>query len=167
MLVTGLLLPYYKMPQRITDIGPRVEPYIIMTHLTPPIDKGAPISLDFLSDKPGATTLLLASFDSDTQTIDIPPVLHVAFDPEQKEIVFYSRAPKTASYLLMITSYNSSFRFTLNSVWSPFYEYRSATVFGIIVLLLGIVSVYYCEYAERKEQMFKKALSGIHDPYKA
>jgi hypothetical protein len=79
--------------------------------------------------------------------------------------VYFGSAPKSAPYLLMITSYNgSSFQFTLDSVWSPFYQYRSATVFGIFVLLVGIVSVYYLEYAERKERMFKKALSGLKFP---
>jgi hypothetical protein len=169
LLLTGILMPYYKIPQRLTVEGPRIqyEPYTVSTYLVPPIDKGTPINLNFLSDKAGTTTILLAPFDTVDQSIDLPVVLHVSFSQTQKGLVFFASAPKTARYMLMITCYNSSsFRFRLDSVWSPFYQYRSATVFGIFVLLLGIVSVYYIEYAERKEEMFRKALSGLRDTNK-
>lgn len=149
LLIIGVLLPNYKIPQRLAGEGPKVQynTYTVSSYIVPPIDQGSPISLDFLSDKPGATTVLLAPFDSAEQSIDLPVVLHVAFASSQKGIVFYTSAPKTAPYMLMITSYNSSsFQFTLDSVWSPFYQYRSATTFGILTLLVGVLSLYYCEY---------------------
>ena len=164
LLLIGLLLPNYKIPQQLAGEGPKVQynNYAVTSYIVPPIDQGSPISFNFLSDKPGATTVLLAPFNSAQQSIDMPVVLNIAFAPTQKGIVFYTSAPKTAPYMLMITSYNSSsFQFTLDSVWSPFYQCRSATTFGILVLLVGVLSLYYCEYAERREQMFKKALSGI------
>jgi len=169
LIIIGVLLPNYKVPQRLAGEGPKAQydSYTVSSYIVPPIDQGSPISLDFLSDRPGSTTLLLAPFNSAEQSIDMPVVLNVAFTPTQKGIVFYTSAPKTAPYMLMITSYNSSsFQFTLDSIWSPFYQYRSATTFGILTLLIGAVSLYYCEYAERREQMFKKALSGIHGPTK-
>jgi hypothetical protein len=164
LLITGTLLPYYKIPQKLSAHGPKDQygPYTISTYITPPIDKGTPINLNFLSDRPGTTTILLAPFDPVEQNIGFPIVLHVAFGTTQKGIVYFSLAPKSAPYLLMITSYNgTSFQFTLDSVWSPFYQYRGATTFGIFVLLVGVASVYYFEYAEQKERMFKKALSGL------
>jgi len=164
LLITGILLPHYKIPQKLLGRGPKEQygTYTISTYIVPPIDLGAPINLNFLSDKPGATTILLAPFDPADQNIDFPVVLHVTFGTTQKGLVYFGQAPKAAPYLLMITSYNgSSFQFILDSVWSPFYQYRSATTFGIFMLLLGIVSVYYFEYAERKERMFSKALSGL------
>ena len=164
LLITGILLPYYKIPQKLSEHGPKEQygSYTISSYVVPPIDQGAPINLNFLSDRPGATTLLLAPFDPAEQNIDFPVVLHVTFGATQKGLVYFGLAPKSAPYLLMITSYNgSSFQFILDSVWSPFYQYRSATTFGIFVILAGIVSVYYFEYAERKERMFKKALSGL------
>ena len=164
LLITGALLPFYKIPQKLVAHGPREQygPYTISTYIVPPIDQGAPINLNFLSDRPGTTTILLAPFDPAEQNIDLPVVFHVTFGATQKGFVYFGRAPKSAPYLLMITSYNgSSFQFMLDSVWSPFYQYRSATTFGIFVLLGGIVSLYYFEYAERKERMFNKALSGI------
>jgi len=167
LIITGVLLPYYKIPEQLASQGPRVQydPYTVSTYIVPPIDQGSPINLNLLSDRPGTTTILLAPFDSADQSIDLPVVLHVTFGSTQKGLVYFGSAPKSAPYLLMITSYNgSSFQFTLDSVWSPFYQYRSATVFGIFVLLVGIVSVYYLEYAERKERMFKKGLSGLKFP---
>ena len=166
LLIIGLLLPYYKTPQRISATGPKVQslPYTVSTYIIPPIDAGAPISLHFQSDKSGATTILLAPFNANEQTIEIPPVLHVVFAPTQQGIVFYSPAPKTAPYLLMVTSYkNSTFQFIFDSVWSPFYPYRDATVFGVLSLMIGIASLLYSEHAERKERMFRKALTGLAD----
>jgi len=167
LLITGILLPYYKAPQKLSGRGPREQygSYVISTYIVPPIDQGTPINLNFLSDMPGATTILLAPFDPAEQNIDFPVVLHVTFGSAQKGLVYFGQAPKSAPYLLMITSYNrSSFIFILDSVWSPFYQYRSATTFGIFALLAGFVSLYYFEYAERKERMFNKALSGLKRP---
>jgi hypothetical protein len=164
LLTTGILLPFYKIPQKLAGRGPREQygPYTISTYITPPIDQGTPINLNFFSDRPGTTTILLAPFDPVEQSIDFPVVLHVTFGATQEGLVYSGRAPKSAPYLLMVTSYNgSSFQFILDSVWSPFYQYRSATTFGIFVLLTGIISVYYFEYAERRERMFNKALSGL------
>ncbi len=164
LLITGTLLPYYKIPQKLLAHGPKDQygPYTISTYIIPPIDQGTPINLNFLSDRPGTTTILLAPFDPVEQNIDLPVVLHVTFGATEKGLVYFGRAPKSALYLLMITSYNgTSFQFILDSVWSPFYEYRYATTFGIFVLLAGIASLYYFEYAERKERMFNKALSGL------
>lgn len=164
LLITGTLLPYYKIPEKLSAHGPRDQygPYTISTYIIPPIDQGTPINLNFLSDRPGTTTILLAPFDPVEQNIDLPVVLHVTFGATQKGLVYFGRAPKSGLYLLMITSYNgTSFQFILDSVWSPFYQYRNATTFGIFVLLAGIASVYYFEYAERKERMFNKALSEL------
>lgn len=164
LLIIGILLPYYKIPEKLSAHGPKDQygPYAISTYIIPPIDQGAPINLNLLCDRPGSTTILLAPFDPVEQNIDLPVVLHVSFGANQKGLVYFGRAPKTSLYLLMITSYNgTSFQFILDSVWSPFYQYRNATTFGIFMLLAGITSVYYFEYAERKERMFKKALSGI------
>lgn len=164
LLITGVLLPYYKTPQRMAGSGPRAQyaPYTVSTYIVPPVDKGTPISLDFLADKPGATTLLLAPFDSQQLTINLPTILYVTFGPNQKGIVFFATAPKSGPYLLMITSYNSSFQFHLNSVWSPFYQYRGgATTLGIFVIFAGLISLYYYEYKERRDQMMDKALRDL------
>lgn len=162
LIITGAVMPNYKTPQRLVESGPKVKyaPYTISTFIVPPIDQGSPINLDFLSDKPGTTTLVLAPY-SEEATIDLPTLLHVVFGPSQKGIVFFTIAPKSAQYILMVTSYNSSFQFRFDSVWSPFYQYRSATTLGILVLLLAVVSLYYFEHEEQKQRMFAKALSGL------
>lgn len=165
LLNIGILLPLYKIPQEFVGHGPKSQygPYTISTYIIPPIDEGTPINLNFFSDKPGTTTILLAPFDPVKQSIDLPVILHVTFGATQEGLSYFGKAPKSAPYLIMVTSYNgSSFEFKLDSAWSPFYQYRSATTFGIFLLLTGIVSVYYFEYAERKERMFDQALSGVN-----
>src|SRR5208337_3322493 len=116
LLITGILLPFYKIPQKLMGYGPRTQyaPYTISTYITPPIDQGTPINLNLFSDRPGTTTILLAPFDPVAQSIDLPVVFHVTFGATQEGLVYFGTAPKSAPYLLMVTSYNgSSFRFIL------------------------------------------------------
>jgi hypothetical protein len=75
--------------------------------------------------------------------------------------VTFTSADQSGPYMLMITSYNSSYIFYLDSVWSPFYELRASTTIGLALLPIGIVVIYYDGIAERREKMFKEALKGI------
>jgi len=170
LVIVGLLMPYYKIPQRLTGIGPKGDfsqrrPYWVSTYITPPIDKGTPINLNLLSDKPGATAVLLAPFDPQMQMIEAPPVINTVFGPNQNGLVAFAAAIKSAPYMLMITSYNSSFQFQLDSVWSPFYELRASTTFGLATIPLGLAIIYYDGIVEKRERMFEEALKGIRkDP---
>ena len=169
LIVLSIMMPYYKVPARLSGAGPhgafrRDEPYIVSTYITPPIDKGTAISLTILSSKPSTTAILLAPFDPNQETIEPPIVLNVVFGPSQKGLVYFSTAPSTAQYLLMITSYNSTFEFRLSSVWSPFYDFRGLIVLGLLALPVGIVALYYDGLVERRDRMFKEALKGIPRP---
>ena len=136
-------------------------PYWINSYLIPPIDAGKPITLSVLSNKFGSTVVLLASFDQTTQTITGPPLVNVAFTQSEKGLVVFTNTTRPGPYLLQITSYNSSYTFYLNSVWSPFYQFRTLTVYGLGLLPLGAVTVYYDRTCERRERMAEKALQGI------
>ena len=48
LIITGVLLPYYKIPQQLASQGPRVQydPYTVSTYIVPPIDQGRPINLN-------------------------------------------------------------------------------------------------------------------------
>jgi hypothetical protein len=107
--------------------------------------------------------ILIDPFDPQEQTIEIPPVINTVFSSNQKGLVIYTTATKTAPYLLMITSYNSSFQFYLDSVWSPFYDLRAATTFGLFTLPFGLVVLYYDDIVERRERMFEEALNDIRN----
>jgi hypothetical protein len=166
LLVIGLLMPYYKTPQRLSGTGPGVEftptrTYWVKTYIIPPIDSGTPINLSVLSDKPGATWVMLAPYDPQTQSLANSPIVNVIFAKEQKGLVTFVGADQSAPYMLMITSYNSSYTFTVSSVWSPYYELRASTIFGLAILPMGIVATLYDEMAERREKMFEEALKGI------
>ncbi len=166
LLVIGTLLPYYKTPQRLQGTGPKVEftatrPYWITSYIVPPIDKGQPINLSVLSDRPGSTTVLLAPYDPQSQAITGPVLVNVVFAQDQKGMVVFTNASKTAPYMLVITSYNSSFTFHLTSVWSPFYEYRYATTFGIAAVPFGLVMLYYDGIMEKREKQIEEALKNL------
>jgi hypothetical protein len=166
LLIIGLLMPYYKTPQRLSGTGPNVEfsstlTYWIRTYIIPPIDSGTPINLSVQSDKVGATWVLLAPYDPRTQSLGGPPIVNLVFTKEQKGLVTFTSADQSGPYMLMITSYNSSYIFYLDSVWSPFYDLRASTTIGLALLPIGIVVIYYDGIAERREKMFKEALKGI------
>jgi len=169
LLVIGTLLPYYKTPQRLQGTGPNVEftpsrPYWITSYIVPPIDRGQPINLIVLSDRPGSTTVLLAPYNPQSQTIAGPALVNVVFAEDQRGIVVFTNASRTAPYMLVITSYNSSFTFHLTSVWSPFYEYRYVTTFGIAAVAFGLVMLYYDGIMEKREKQFEEAMKSIKLP---
>lgn len=159
-------MPYYKSPQRLEGTGPNVHfttnlSYAIRSYVIPPIDEGQPINLSVLSDRPGSTTVLLAAFDPQTDTITSPVLVNVVFGKGQKGVAVFTNATKGGPYMLAITSYNSSYTFTLASVWSPFYDLRSFTTYGLLAVPLGLVIVYYDGIVERRERMFEEAMKGI------
>lgn len=76
-------------------------------------------------------------------------------------IVFFATATKSGPYLLTITSYNSSYTFYLDSAWSPYYELRASRVFGIAILPVGLVILYYDDMMEKRERIIKDAMRAI------
>lgn len=165
-LAFGTIMPFYKSPQRLEGNGPGVDftssrPYWINSYLIPPVDAGKQVYLSVLSNREGATTVLLAPYDQDNQMIVGPALVNVAFDPSQKGLVVYTTATRPGPYLLTITSYNSTYTFSLSSVWSPFYALRSLTIAGLGFLPLGAVVIYYAGIAERRDRMIEESLKGI------
>jgi hypothetical protein len=166
MLIVGLVMPYYKMQQRLDGSGPNIvftetRPYWIRSYIIPPIDAGQPITLSVLSDRPGSTVVLLAPYDPQSQTVSGPPVVNTGFAGDQRGMAVFSRATKSSPYMLMITSYNSSYTFSLTSVWSPFYEFRSLTTFGIGITPFGLVMIYYDGIVEKREKMVEEAMEHV------
>lgn len=168
-LFVGTVMPYYKSPQRLEGSGPGVEftasrPYWINSYFIPPIDAGQPITLTVLSDRAGATTVVLAYYDENLQSIVGPPLVDVIFAPDQKGLVVFTKADRSGPYFLTIDSFNSSFTFYVASSWSPFYGLRTLAVYSFGLLPVGAVIVYYDEISEQREKMVEKALKGIKEP---
>jgi len=165
-LYVGIVLPYYKSPQQLNGTGPSIEftpsrPYWINSYLIPPIDAGQPISLTVLSDREGATTVLLAYYNFNLQSIVGPALINAIFSPYQKGIAVFTKADRSGPYLLTITSYNSSYTFHLTSVWSPFYGLKSLVICAFGILPIGCVMVYYDSIVEQRERMAEDALRAI------
>jgi hypothetical protein len=168
-LFLGTVMPYYKSPQRLEGAGPGVQftpsrPYWINSYFIPPIDAGQAVSLTVLSDRAGATTVLLAYYDENLQTIIGPPIVDVIFAPDQRGLVTFARADRSGPYFLTIESFNSSFTFYLASVWSPFYWLKPLAVYSFLLLPVGLVIVYYDEISEQREKMVEDALKDINEP---
>lgn len=165
-LFVGTVMPYYKSSQRLEGSGPGVQftsfrPYWINSYFIPPIDASQPISLTVLSDREGATTVVLAYYDESLQSIVGPPLVDVIFAPDQKGLVAFTRADRSGPYLLTITSFNSSFTFYITSEWSPFYKLRTLAIYSFGLLPMGAVIVYYDQISEQREKMVEEALRGI------
>ena len=114
-----------------------------------------------LSDREGATTVVLAYYDEVRQSIIAPALVSVIFSPDEKGLSVFTKADKSGPYLLTITSYNSTYAFYITSVWSPFYELRNLTIYAFGLLPIGLVMVYYDEIVEKREQMAEEAIRGI------
>ena len=167
-LFVGTVMPYYKSPQRVEGSGPGIEftasrPYWINSYFIPPINAGQPISLTVLSNRVGATTVVLAYYDQSLQSIVGPPLVDVIFAPNQKGLVAFTRADRTGPYFLTIDSFNSTFTFYLTSEWSPFYWLRTLAVYSFGLLPVGLVIVYYDQISEQREKMIEDALRGIKE----
>lgn len=166
LIIVGFMMPYYKSPQRLKGAGPGVQfsattSYWINSYVIPPIDAGQPISLNLLSDKEGATVILLSPYNSKTGRPEGEPLLHRGLSEYERGIVFFAPATKSGPYLLMITSYNSSYTFYLDSVWSPYYEFRASRVFGIVILPFGLAILYYDQIMEKREKMIEDAMREL------
>jgi hypothetical protein len=165
-LFVGTVMPYYKSPQRLEGTGPGIEftpsrPYWINSYFIPPIDAAQPISLTVLSDREGATTVVLAYYDEGLQSIVGPALVDVIFAPDQKGLVVFTKADRSGPYLLTINSFNSSFTFIIASEWSPFYKLRTLAVYSFGLLPIGAVIVYHDQIVEQREKMTEEALRGI------
>jgi hypothetical protein len=161
-------MPHYKSPQRLEGSGPGIEftasrPYWINSYFIPPIDAYQPISLTVLSDRPGATTVVLAYYDQNLQSIVGPPLVDVIFAPDQRGLVAFTTTDRAGPYFLTIDSFNSTFTFYVASKWSPFYGLRTLAVYSFGLLPVGLVIVYYDELSEQREKMIEKALRGIKE----
>jgi len=161
-------MPYYKSPQRLEGSGPGVEfsssrPYWINAYLIPPIDANQLVSLTLLSDRPGSTTVVLAYFDENLQSIVGPPLADAIFAPDQKGLVVFTTTRRSGPYMLIVTSFNSSYTFSLSSVWSPFYQFRNLAIYSFLLLPISLVMVYYDGIMERRDEIAERALNHIRE----
>ncbi len=168
LMFIGTIMPYYKTQQRLEESGPGVEftstrPYWIRAYVIPPIDAGQPVNLSLLSDKPGSTVVLLGPYDPESGTISPPALVNLGFASDQKGIAVMTHAVKSSAYMLLITSYNSTYKFTLTSVWSPFYELKSLTTIGMGITPFGLIMIYYDRIVERRERMIEEAMRPLRE----
>ena len=157
-LILGFVLPEYRTAQTFTASGPNVtftseRNYWIDFRLIPPIDEGQPITLTLVSSKPGSTRVYLGSFDLQTSLSSGPPVVNEMLGQNKTELVVIGRATRSGIYSLRITSWNSTYSMTVQSVWSPYYfNFRYAIVVAGALMLASLLLLYTGRIAEKRER---------------
>jgi len=162
-LIVGVILPAYKTPQTLTASGPKVpftpeRNYWIDFYLIPPIDEGRPITLTLMSSKPGSTWVYLGPFDIETESISGPPVVNEMLGQNETGLVVFARATKSSVYSLRITSWNSTYSIRVQSIWSPYFEFRYGIVVGAGLIPASLLLLYYDGILEKRERMFQEAI---------
>ena len=158
-LIIGFVLPEYKTAQTFTASGPNVtftseRNYWIDYCMIPPIDEGQLITLTLASNKPGSTRVYLGPFDLQTSLFSGPPVANEMLGQNETELVVIGRATKSGIYSLRITSWNSTYSVTVQSVWSPYYfSFRYAIVVAGALMLASLLLLHYRRVVEKREQV--------------
>lgn len=165
-IIVGLILPGYKTPQILTVSGPKVSftaerEYWIDFYLIPPIDEGRSIILTLVSSRPGSTWVYLGPFDLETSSLSGPPVVNEMLGQNETGLVVFGRATKSAVYSLRITSWNSTYSVRVQSIWSPYFEFRYGLVVAAALVPASLLIIYYDGIAEKRDRMFEEALKDL------
>jgi hypothetical protein len=81
-----------------------------------------------------------------------PPVVNEMLGQNETELFFIGRATKSDVYSLRITSWNSTYSLTVQSVWSPYYfTFRYVIVAAVALMLASLVLHYYGRTVEKRE----------------
>lgn len=156
IMIASQVLPFWTQTQKLTLSGPLVQftetrNYWIDTRITPPIKSGSRMSVTLASSKPGSAAILIfpSTPDGDMRG---PSLLAEALQPGVSSASWNLNAPQESNYMVVVTSWNSTYILTLESIWSPFYETRTALLVGFAVAFGGMLLEYYHKIvlAERK-----------------
>jgi len=165
-LIVGVILPAHKTPQTLTASGPRLpytaeRNYWIDFYLIPPIDEGRPITLTLVTNIPGSVWVYLGPFDMQTESLSGPPVVNEMLRQNETGLVVFGCATKSAVYSLRITSWNSSYTISVQSIWSPYFEFRYGIVVGAGLVPASLLLLYYDRIVEKRDRMFEEALKDL------
>lgn len=140
-------MPLIKQPQSATWKGPKVgftreRFYWIDQYLTPPIDKGVQMRIALNSSKPGNTSILIFPSTPNGDPVG-SSVVSMMFAQGRDRLDMITMATHTAHYMVMVTSWNSTYMLTISAEWSPFNDARMALLPGAILTGGGLLVYYY------------------------
>lgn len=157
IMVASQVLPFWTQSQVLTLSGPQVQftetrNYWIDTRITPPIRSGSRMSVTLTSAKPGSAAVLVfpSTPDGDMKG---PSLLAEVLDPTANKASWSLTTPQDSNYMVVVTSWNSTYNLKVESTWSPFYETKTALLVGFAVAFGGMLLEYYQRIliAERKK----------------
>ena len=147
IMIASQILPLWVQSQVLTISGPKVEfnqtrTYWIDARVTPPIRSGSRILVTLTTMKPGSAALLIFPSTSDGD-MKGPSLLAEVLEPEASISSWNLTAPQDANYMLVVTSWNSTYVLRVESTWSSFHETKTVLLFGFAIAFGGILLEYY------------------------
>lgn len=151
----SLALPFVRLPQRVTYLGPEVPyddvNYTINGYYIPTVSQGTPINITICCYQP--RDVFLSLFPSQESEIAPSGPSILTMNPTSNGSLSGSvYAPATQPYGIFIVAYNhTAYTLTLSSAWSPFYVVRDYTEWLILFALAsGVLAYYYWQTADRR-----------------
>ncbi len=157
IMVASQVLPLWTQRQMLTIFGPQSfttnRTYGIDAQITPPIRSGSGIVVTLNSSKPGSAAVLV--FPSSSKgDMRGPSVLADVLPAGERSAKWNLIAPEDSNYLIVVSSWNSTYSLMFESTWSPYYDSKTTLLVGFAVLLGGGLMEYYESVllAERKKR---------------
>jgi len=146
-MIASQVLPFWTQSQVLTISGPQVEftgtrNYWIDIRITPPIKSGSKIKVTLASARPGSAAILIfpSTPDGDMKG---PSLLSEVLERTVNKSTWSLTATQDSNYMVVVTSWNSTYVLEVESTWSPFHETKTALLVGFAVAFGGMLFEYY------------------------
>lgn len=154
---TCQLLPLYREYSTIVLKGPygelTKENYYIDRWITPIIEDESPIRIEITLDSD--TRLYLLVYPSDENGAQIGPKLISFTSKEPRYYLIKLSSIQTSHYLFMISVFNEIYEMKVSSIWSRYEVLKPYTLVGILLLISGLVWLYYLHIQRKTVESLK------------
>lgn len=171
LVLGGLVGPMIQLPGSMYRTGPGSLPgsanstgtlipasYWTDTFETPPVRAGQTIRVQAAETGPGKVLLQVVQ---QNPSGNLPDAYTLTLDSSLPAVDLSIPVKFNNPFLFLITSYNSTYTITVSGTWAIFYDWSLGIYWGSILLLIGIVVYYYYTIVERRESVYRKAMSEI------
>lgn len=128
------------------------------TFETPPVRSGQTIRVQAAEIGPGKVLLQVVQ---QNPSGSLPDAYTLTLDGSLPAVDLSIPVKFNNPFLFLITSYNSTYTITVSGTWAIFYDWSLGIYWGSVLLLIGIVVYYYYGIVERRESVYRKAMSEI------
>jgi len=164
----SLVAPLIQQQAYFSTSGPAASvqfnssvPYWTDTFGIPPMNAGEVLQVEASRIGTGNVTIQIVGYGpGDT----MPESFTISLDNQVPSVSANLTVHRSAAYIFLVTSYYARYTILVGGVWSVYYGWRVWLYWGIVLILCGVVSMYYYRIIRRKEAMFRKALEGLTPP---